>query len=281
MKHATFSWLLIGAALFGWGCSTHAFCFDQCGSSSGSTLDGSSGDAPPIDLLGLDGSSGFIDLDGQVPTSDCPNTDEICNGIDDDCDGLVDEDIDYTRPQNCGDCQTDCRQQTHVVGPTCQPPAVLDGTQPGTCVYADCETDFYDIDPMVPGCEYYCPWNPDGTTNKPDLGGAQGCGKDDDCDGLVDEDVDLCDVENCGKCGKKCVTPHATPSCVTTATAGQACGEPTRIAPSLPATPDGWMRTAPRTMAASTSAPLPRCPPRSVTAWTTTVTSSSTTPTPT
>jgi hypothetical protein len=227
MKHVI-HWLLLGAALVGAGCGTNAFCFDQCGKGSGNAAssDASTADGSPIELFGQGGSSGIIQLDGQVlPTDECANTQEVCNGIDDDCNGLVDDNIDYTSPRNCGNCATDCTLQTHVMAPICQPPAVLDGTQPGTCSYSVCETDFYDIDPLVPGCEYYCQWNPDGTT-KLDLGGAQGCGKDDDCDGLVDEDVDMCkDLENCGKCGKKCVTPHATAACVTTATAAQACVE--------------------------------------------------------
>ena len=72
-------------------------------------------------------------------------------------------------------------------------------------------------------CEYECPWNPSGT-NTTDPGGEQGCGKDDDCDGQVDEDMNTCtDTENCGKCGLKCVIPNGTAKCTSSAAPGTQC----------------------------------------------------------
>jgi hypothetical protein len=41
--------------------------------------------------------------------------------------------------------------------------------------------------------------------------------KDDDCDGQVDEDVNLCtSTTDCGKCGRNCVVLHGQPACVHT-----------------------------------------------------------------
>ncbi len=77
-----------------------------------------------------------------------------------------------------------------------------------------CSPGSYDIDKNpANGCEYACVWNPQ-CTNTLDLGGEFGCGADNDCDGKVDEDADLCGDDNCGKCGKLCSKiPHATAKC--------------------------------------------------------------------
>ncbi|MEZ4375329.1 MAG: MopE-related protein [Polyangiaceae bacterium] len=215
------------------GCATESYCFDQCdgdGKNNGGS-GGTSADAGKLDGFGIDsGTGGFIQVDSG---SDAAKPDgcldqELCNGLDDNCNGEIDENIDYTRPQNCGNCATNCTLGEHLVNPGCTPPSVTDGTQAGTCTYEKCESEFYDLngDPKD-GCEYYCPWNPDGSVTT-DSGGttAQVCGRDDDCDGTVDEDVNTCnDVLNCGRCGKKCVIPNGTAKCETTAGSGASCDE--------------------------------------------------------
>ena len=52
---------------------------------------------------------------------------------------------------------------------------------------------------------------PDGCTE-----GFEACNdRDDDCDGMVDEGIDITrDVENCGGCGMFCGPPHAFPACI-------------------------------------------------------------------
>lgn len=222
-------WVGLVAALAGAGaiaasaCTTQSFCFDDCGpdGGGGANGDGQAGDAPVIDPdgSGTGGTGGLIIQDGGGGDA-CVQTNngvELCDGLDNDCDTQIDEDFDFTKPQYCGSCENDCTAAPHLINPSCDN---------GQCKYEKCEAGFYDIngDPKD-GCEYDCPWNPDGT-NTTDPGGTEGCGKDDDCDGQIDEDLNTCDdVSNCGKCGKTCVLPHATPKCVTTATAGQQCTE--------------------------------------------------------
>jgi Putative metal-binding motif len=100
------------------------------------------------------------------------------------------------------------------------PPLGELGRTPGTCDYRSCAPGFYDLDGRRDdGCEYACPWNLLGT-NTHDLGGRFGCGRDDDCNGQVDDGVDLCtDPENCGSCGLSCALAHVTAAgCTSTAT---------------------------------------------------------------
>ncbi len=210
-------------------CTTSSYCFDDCegdGTGGGAGFDGGLWDGSAFDAQ--DGDTGVIVVDSGKDTGGCQITNlgvEICDGIDNDCNGIIDDGIDFTKTQTCGTCDNNCAAPPNVVNPSCDPPSVTDGTVPGTCKFEKCAQDFYDIDPNIPGCEYECPWNPNGT-NTVDTGGVDGCGKDDDCDGQIDEDLNTCDdTENCGKCGKKCVLANATAKCVSTAGAGQQCLE--------------------------------------------------------
>ncbi|MFO0571366.1 MAG: MopE-related protein [Polyangiaceae bacterium] len=232
MKRFGLTAAFVASAAFGlWGttgCTTAGFCFDDCGT-GGTAASGTGGDGGPggtgginIDGGGTGGTGGGI-VFPDAGDACVKSGDEICNGIDDDCNGKIDDGFDWTKPEHCGTCDLNCTQIPHSVEQTCEPPTTLDGKTPGTCKFK-CEQDFYD-DKTKPGadCSYQCTWNPNGT-NTTDPGGAFGCEKDDDCDGEVDEDVDTCkDLENCGKCGKKCDLPNATPKCVTTAASGTPC----------------------------------------------------------
>ena len=93
---------------------------------------------------------------------------EVCNGIDDDCDGQVDEDFPLTN--------TPC---TVGLG-ACQNQGVL------ICDPNGSDSFICSVEPGAPSLEV--------------------CnGIDDDCDGLVDEDYDLAtSFENCGGCGQSC-----------------------------------------------------------------------------
>lgn len=223
----------LGAA----GCATEAFCFSDCASGDGSGGEAGFGNGSGTGgiligpgtggvLIGLGGSGTGGTGEGGAPSNVC--------GIE----GLL-EPIDFASVRFCGTCDNNCLLAEHVLGPECVPPAILDGSVPGECRYQRCATDFYDLDAAVLGCEYYCPWNPEGTHTL-DPGGPDGCGRDDDCDGEIDEDVDLCgDVENCGACGNRCVLPHGSAICVTTATGDEACG-PANTGCAIDACEPGW-----------------------------------------
>lgn len=129
-----------------------------------------------------------------------PGAPELCDGLDNNCNGTVDEGFDLsTDPRNCGDCGIVCR------GLRGSPACVA-----GACVMGACDPGFYDLDENPEnGCEYAC--TPNAAT-----GGVEICnGRDDDCDGLVDEDFDLdTDGDHCGRCGNACAITGATALCV-------------------------------------------------------------------
>jgi hypothetical protein len=102
-----------------------------------------------------------------------PGTEEICNELDDDCDGVVDNGFDKQNdPTNCGTC-----------GNLCVAPFANVICVEGTCVVESCQLGFADLDPGAPGCEYQCPVYP---PQPEDCNGV-----DEDCDGDVDEPADL------------------------------------------------------------------------------------------
>src|SRR5690606_34809205 len=97
---------------------------------------------------------GFYDLDG-LPETGCeyrcsatPRADDaICDLSDDDCDGRVDEDVDFlSDPSNCGRC-----------GRVCGVPHATGACADGACALGACDPGFYDIDGRLDdGCEYSC-----------------------------------------------------------------------------------------------------------------------------
>jgi len=124
-------------------------------------------------------------------------TPEICNNIDDDCNGTADDGFNLqTDVNNCGSCGNAC----HFANATA-------ACVKGVCQLLACESNWYDINrSSVDGCEVPCV-----VTN----GGVEQCDKiDNNCDGRVDENFDLnSNLLNCGACGHACNLPNATAVC--------------------------------------------------------------------
>ncbi|MDX2018820.1 MAG: MopE-related protein [Deltaproteobacteria bacterium] len=114
---------------------------------------------------------------------------ELCNGVDDNCNGQVDEGFNTAiDPNNCGVC-----------GKVCGLPFARAACGAGACQIERCTTDHWDLDrDPNNGCEYACA-----------LRGVELCnGYDDDCDGVIDNGVTAPD--NCAKLGECAGTK---PSC--------------------------------------------------------------------
>ena len=131
---------------------------------------------------------------------DCTPALEVCDGTDNDCDGIVDN-VDATvvasDPFNCGECGNSCSFPS--AGATC-----IDGE----CAIGACNPNYWDLNGVdTDGCEYQC-----FTRNN----GVEVCnGFDDDCDGDVDEDFDLMtDPNNCGQCYRPCAFFQGEGACV-------------------------------------------------------------------
>ena len=159
---------------------------------------------------------GRYDVDGDLyaPSSNgCEYTcvvtnggNEICDGLDNDCNGEVDESTDTSDdPSNCGECGNVCFFSN--AGAACQD---------GVCVATSCRDGFIDINGDLDligsdGCEYNCR-----PTTPPD----EICdGIDNDCDGLIDSNDPDTDVQSnpahCGACGQSCAgtVPNAVAAC--------------------------------------------------------------------
>ncbi len=204
--------LVVSGASLQSACSTNAFCFENCGDTSGI------GDSGPDE--GTGGTGGYVPdsgTGGVIPTPEGGDVDacvitnggaELCDGLDNDCNGTTDEGFDLHDPQHCGTCSNNCFTtmiNAELQSITCD----WSGTanQGGTCGFTTCLQDWFDLDKdPVTGCEYPCVKTADDDTL---------CNnRDDNCNGLKDENVDVCtSVTDCGKCGGTCVVLHGTPTC--------------------------------------------------------------------
>ncbi len=131
-------------------------------------------DGPDLDLCPDD--TFVCDADGNEICGNTSGDDdaELCNGLNDDCDGEIDEDFDLGKP-----CDG-------VDGDECDEGMTV------------CSTDGLDIvcddatDTIAEACNM----------------------ADDDCDGVPDDGFDLdTDIDNCGVCGNQCTNDHSTTSC--------------------------------------------------------------------
>ena len=121
----------------------------------------------------------------------------LCDGLDNDCDGGRDEDIDLTSdPLNCAFCQNACRFD-HATGLCLS----------SSCELGPCDEGFFNADRNDGnGCEYGCNLS---------RGGIEVCDDiDNNCDGQADEGFDFTrDPSHCGVCNFACIVDHATPDC--------------------------------------------------------------------
>ncbi|MDA3863995.1 MAG: MopE-related protein [Deltaproteobacteria bacterium] len=145
------------------------------------------------------------DEDGSMP--DVPDSDasctitndgvEICDGLDNDCNGIIDDGLDLNNDiNNCGECSNVC----DLFG-------AYNQCSQGTCTSNGCAPGYFDLNnDMEDGCEYEC---------LPTNGGLEICdGLDNDCNGITDEDFLLdSDPDNCGSCSNQCSFPYASSTC--------------------------------------------------------------------
>jgi formylglycine-generating enzyme required for sulfatase activity len=198
------------------GCHSNPYCLN-CGK------------AVTVNDLGLDGAFDLAAaLDLTLPPADdllgqgCTPTNngvEKCDGLDNDCNGVIDDVAAATLaadPNNCGKCGNVCDFNAQHQFGAC---VVVAGTP--TCQATSCVPGYFDVDPAKPGCEYQCT-----PTNLADGGVAvEICdGKDNDCNGKVDDPFGAplynSDPNNCGACGSVCSIPGAVSKCVPDASNG-------------------------------------------------------------
>jgi hypothetical protein len=150
--------------------------------------------------------AGFFDAD-KDPVNGCEctptnNGTELCDGVDNDCNGIVDDGFDMMSDlTNCGGCNRPCYF-----------PFAASSCDMGMCTQGACLPNFYDRDPLAPGCETNCQ-----TSN----GGVEICdGIDNDCNGVIDDNVQAATIT----CKNKGVCAGTLPTCM--GTSGYTCVYP-------------------------------------------------------
>jgi hypothetical protein len=199
------------------GCKSDPYCLN-CGNTKGTTSGG--GDLSNVGDL----STGGPDLTGTGSDGGCVVTNngvEVCDGIDNDCNGLVDDVSASTLmndPNNCGMCGKACDYSgLHEFGQC----------KAGVCSPAGCTPGYVDADGNpANGCELLC---------TPTVPPTEVCdGLDNDCNGVIDDGFTKTwqasgkpnydsDINNCGGCGFVCSLPGAVNVCGTNASGVGVC----------------------------------------------------------
>jgi hypothetical protein len=224
MKSALFI-VALGAALALAGCKSNPYCLNCTDGPPIAPLDLSpSPDLTPAsmpDLLMPDLAQPPADL--FMPPDGCFATNqgvEICDHIDNDCNGTVD-DVAPSKligdPNNCGACFNVCDFSAQHQFGACIGGAGTDGGATPMCVAAGCLPGFVTLAGGA-ACAYQC---------TPTTPPTEVCdGKDNNCDGKVDEGFTATwsdaafqmpkydsDPSNCGGCGTVCQLPGAVNKC--------------------------------------------------------------------
>ncbi|MGK0359435.1 MAG: hypothetical protein ACI9U2_001737 [Bradymonadia bacterium] len=163
------------------------------------------GEDPPEEIVCSDVgvcAGSFVACLGGAWACNYPNTYEegaetLCDGLDNDCDGTPDDDLDLTSDAaNCRFCGNAC-DFDNAAGLCAE----------SNCLLGDCSPGFFNVDSNDGnGCEYGCNVTRDGV---------EACDEvDNDCDGGTDEDFDQqVDVNHCGQCNRVCAFQNAVPGC--------------------------------------------------------------------
>jgi len=180
-------------------CSVDPYCLGCVDADVPVADSGPGGDAGDGSVQPDAGDAGSEDADAGPTDTGMPGeciegAPELCNGFDDDCDELIDEDVDTTTDtNNCGEC-----------GNRCEIADAFAVCVDSVCQMDRCRTGYHDLDlDAGNGCEYRC------STLVPAADDAVCDLRDNDCDNSVDEDVDFeSDPSNCDTCGTTCRFAH-------------------------------------------------------------------------
>jgi len=223
MKKLLLGLVLVASAA---GCKSNPYCLN-CKDSGNGVI--TPEDMTPSLVDGGDDGGGQTGPDMFGQGGPCAPTNggiEICDGLDNDCNGKID-DVPESRligdPKNCGACGNECKFP-HAFG---QCVGGFDGGMP-MCKENGCQPGYVDLDgDPTNGCEYTC------TPTSPPT---EICdGKDNNCDGTVDEGFTTTwfdaakqmpkydsALANCGQCGTVCnLGPGTVMQCTGTGTNGR------------------------------------------------------------